>query len=79
MYLDISVPMGMKTGSTLCQCTTDVIRYIMLSQNVHVYNYIDDAICVDKCQNAQKEFNTLDALFEFLGVPINPKKVIPPS
>ena len=31
-YLDISVPMGMKSGSALCHSTTDVIRHIMASK-----------------------------------------------
>ena len=78
-YLDISIPMGMKTGSALCQRMTDVIRHIMQSKNVRVFNYIDDVICVHERQNAHQEFDTLYSLFEFLGLPINPKKVVPPT
>ena len=78
-YIDISIPMGMKTGSALCQRTTDVIRHIMQSKNVHVFNYIDDVICVHECQKARQEFDTLLLLSEFLGLPINPKKVVPPT
>ena len=33
-YLDLSVPMGMKSGSALCQRVTDVLRHIMRSKNV---------------------------------------------
>ena len=78
-YIDISIPMGMKTGSALCQRTTDVIRHIMQSKNVRVFNYIDDVICVHERQHARQEFDTLFSLFEFLGLPINPKKVVPPT
>ena len=78
-YLDISIPMGLKTGSALRQRTTDVIRHIMMSQGVATYNYIDDVICIHKRPNANAEFELLYSLFEFLGVPINPKKVVPPS
>ena len=50
-YIDISIPMGMKTGSALCQRTTDVIHHVMQSKNVRVYNYIDDVICVYQRHN----------------------------
>ena len=64
----------------LCQRTTDVIRHIMASKQIEVYNYIDDIIYVHKTDNAQTEFNILHSLFEFLGLPINPNKVVtPPS
>ena len=78
-YLDISVPMGMKVGSALCQRTTDILRHVMAFLDVCVYNYVDDVICVHRRHNATQEFRTLYSLFEFLGLPINPKKVCPPS
>ena len=78
-YLDLSVPMGLKTGSAMCQRTTDVIRHVMRSKNIDVYNYLDDIICVHQIENASEEFDTLYSLFEFLGLPINPKKVVPPT
>ena len=76
-YLDISVPMGMRTGSVLCQRTTDIIQYFMASKGVIIRNYIDDVIAIHPRHQAEHEFNTLYSLFEFLGVPINPKKVVP--
>ena len=78
-YIDISIPMGMKTRSALCQRTTDIIQNIMISQGVATYNYIDDVICIHKSANATAEFDLLFSLFEFLGVPVNPKKVVSPS
>ena len=78
-YLDVSVPMGMKTGSALCQHTADVLHHVMTSRGVRTFNYMDEVICVHRRQNADTEFETLYSLFEFLGIPINPKKVVPPS
>ena len=40
--LDISIHMGMKSGSALCQCTNDIIRHIMALKTIKVY--IDDVI-----------------------------------
>ena len=36
-YIDISIPMGMKTGSALCQRTTDIIRHVMQTKNLQLY------------------------------------------
>ena len=77
-YLDISIPMGIKMGSALCQRTTDVIRHVMMSRDIRTYNYIDDIICIRKRHNADAKFDTLFSLFEFLGVPVNPNKVVRP-
>ena len=71
--------MGMKSGRALCRRTTDVLRRVMHSHNVLIYNYIDGVICVHRRENANDEFHILHSLFEFLGIPINPKKVVPPS
>ena len=78
-YLDISIPMGMRTGSVLCQRMTDVIRYVMVSRGVTIRNYIDDVIAIHPHHCADKDFDTLYSLFEFLGIPVNPKKVVPPT
>ena len=51
----------------------------MASRGVKTFNYIDDIICIHRCQKADAEFKTLYSLFEFLGIPIKPKKVVPPS
>ena len=61
---------------TSCQRTTNVIRHVMTSRDVRTYNYIDDIICIHKRHNADTEFGTLFSLFEFLGVPVNPSKVV---
>ena len=52
---------------------------VMQSKNVCVFNCIDDIICVHEHQNAHQEFDTLFSLFEFPGLPIHPKKVVPPT
>ena len=63
-YLDISLPMGYKNRkcTALCQRITDVIRQIMASKGVTVFNYTDDVICVHARRNAHKEFNLLHSL-----------------
>ena len=72
-YLGISISMGIKMGSALCQCTTDVICHVVTSRDVRTYNGI---ICIHKRHNADAEFDTLFLLFKCLGVPVNPSKVV---
>ena len=49
------------------------------AQNFVAFNYIDDKIMIHKRHSAQAEFDVALSLFEFLGIPVNPKKVVPPS
>ena len=71
--------MGLKMGSVICQPVTDVLRHVMQSKHVTLFNYLDDIICIHRHQNADTEFNMLYFLFKFLGLPVNSKKVVPPS
>ena len=78
-YLDIRVPISMRLGSTFCQHVTDIICHIMSSKWLVIFNYIDDIICRHSHKNADAEFCLLYSLFEYLGLPMNPKKVVPPA
>ena len=68
----------MKAGSALWQHTNDVICHIMFSQNVRVYNLIDDVICVHKVKILRRN-STHFTHCEFLGVRTNPKREVPLS
>ena len=50
----------------------------MASGNVKVFNCIDDIICIHEHHKALAEFEILCSLFEILGIPVNPKKVVQP-
>ena len=57
--------MGLKTGSTICQCVTDVIHQVIQFKGTDVYNYLDVIICMHKIDNADTEFKMLYSLFDF--------------
>ena len=44
-----------------------------------MHNYIDDVIGVNAESDANLAFDTLKALFHYLGIPINPDKIEPPG
>ena len=73
------MPMGLTSGSVIYQRTTDALRLVMASKNVCVFNYIDDVITVHRRHNANKQFDTLHGLFRYLGIPVNPQKVVRPT
>ena len=76
-YVDVSVAFGYKHGSAQMQRLGDTIRHVMTSQRYAVFPYIDDIIGIQSTVNAQKAFDTLKALVDNLGLPINPKKLVP--
>ena len=78
-YVDVSVAFGYKHGSAQMQRLGDTIRHVMTSQRYAVFPYIDDIIGIQSAVNAQKAFDTLKALVDNLGLPINPKKLVPPA
>ena len=76
-YVDISIAFGYKHGSA--QRLGDTIRHIMTSQRYAVFPNIDDIIGVQSAVYAQRAFDTLKALVDNLGLPINPKKLVSPA
>ena len=56
----------------------DTIRHVMTSRYA-VFTYIDDIIGVQSAVDAQRAFDTLKALVDNLGLPINPKKLVSPA
>ena len=78
-YVDVSVAFGYKHGSAQMQRLRDTIRHVMTSQRYAVFPYIDDIIGVQSAVDAQRAFDTLKALVDNLGLPINPKKLVSPA
>ena len=78
VYIDLSMAFGLKTGSALCEKVTDILRDVMMSRGCLVHNYIDDIIGVHTRRDANHAFDTLKALFHYLGIPINPDELEPP-
>ena len=74
-YVDVSVAFGYKHGSAQIQRFGDTIWHVMTSQRYAVFPYIDDIIGVQSAVDAQRAFDTLKALVDNLGLPINPKKL----
>ena len=78
-YVDVALPFGFKQAASSCQMATDAITYLMWTQNNWIMAYLDDLVGVADPDKAQAAFLTLSNLLQALGLPINAKKVEPPS
>ena len=56
---------------------TNAIVYLIWSQKFLVMAYLDDIVA--SLNNAERSFLTLTHLLQHLGLPVNEKKVQPPS
>ena len=78
-YIDLSVPFRMKSGAAACQMTTNVITHALRSQKIWIINYLDDYLGVATPELAESHFMSVKNILADLGLPINSKKLEPPS
>ena len=75
MYVDVSVPFGFATGAASCQSCTDLVTWALRKCEIWVMSYLDDFLGVAQPHKATSEFLALKNLLEFLGLPLNVKKI----
>ena len=78
-YIDIGVAFGLKMGAAMCQICTDAIMLTLRKRNVWLINYLDDYIGVALPQLANDHFLALKNLLQYVGLPLNSKKIEEPS
>ena len=78
-YVDRSLSFGAVHGTAIFQRITDAVRKILASENIRVYNYIDDIFACAEESVAHEAFRRLEELIGELGLPINRDKVVAPA
>ena len=78
-YVDVSVAFGLKIGAAACQMCTDVITFKLRQQGAWVMNYLDDYVGVANKEKADSQFQSLLNILQQVGLPVNEKKLEPPS
>ena len=58
-FLDHFLQFGFKHGSSIFQCLSDGIWYIMSQEGHQVWNYIDDFLCVSLPSKITKTYDRL--------------------
>ena len=64
-YRVISVPIGLKTGSALCQRTIDVIHHVVSAKGIQMYKHIKNEMCLHKNDKTSGEPLILQAFLYF--------------
>ena len=78
-YVDKHLVFGAVNGTMIFQCISDAIRHMLSTQDVRVWNYIDDIFAAWESEGSDEKFEALCTLIKELGLPLNDKKVEPPS
>ena len=79
VYVDVSVPFGLKFGAAACQMCTDALTLTLRSQKLWLINYLDDYVGVAPPALANSHFLSLMNLLRFVGLPVNHTKVEEPA
>ena len=79
VYVDVGVTFGFKFGAAACQLCTDAITFTLRKCNVWLMNYLDDYLGVAKNYQAKSHYLSLVNILQYVGLPINQRKLEPPS
>ena len=79
IYIDKTLPFGLRSAAYLCQRTTNMIRYILKQRDVDIVNYIDDLGGADTPEKASLSYQVLKQTLKEIGVVENEKKACAPS
>ena len=74
IYINLTIPFGLCTGSLSMQRTTNGFVYIMYKQNIDVVGYIDDYAGANSRNIAQADFESVVEYFLLLGLVEFPEK-----
>ena len=73
-FIDVSVPFRFKFGAAESQMCTDLVMFTLCKHDSWLINYLDDYVGV-----ANSHFQALLNILQYVGLPINMKKVEQPS
>jgi hypothetical protein len=79
VFIDHSLPFGLRSAAFLCQRVTCAIAFLMRLRGASLCNYLDDFGGVDLASHAAAAYRGLAELLTDLGVLESPSKAAPPS
>ena len=79
VFIDLTVPFGLRSGAFFCQRVTTAIAFIMETRGCSLCNYLDDFGGVDAKDNAHRAFAELALVLRSLGISESLSKASPPS
>ena len=77
-FIDVSVAFSWVHRSTVFQCVSDAVTFIMARYGIRMFAYINDYILVSPRATADDHFRRLASTLFELGLPSNPDKQTSP-
>ena len=79
LYFDRVAPFGLRSAAMMCQRTTTAINHIYKNHNYSAVNYLDDFAGCEQKHIAAIAYDTLQYIFDSLGIQESISKACPPS
>ena len=79
VYLDLFLPMGLRSAALCCQRVSDAVSFICQSQGFQVINYLDDFGGAEKWDRADEAYHRLGDILRDCGLIESAEKACPPS
>ncbi|KAK3739170.1 hypothetical protein QZH41_007002 [Actinostola sp. cb2023] len=78
-YFDLRCPFGLRSSAMICQRTTSAVIHILKKIGFTADVYLDDFYGAEESTRSTEAFNTLQSLFDPLGLQSSPEKDCFPS
>ena len=79
VYVDRTLPMGLRSAAYICQRVTNIVTYILGQKGVRVVNYLDDIAGCENWDCAQAGFDQMGEVLEQMGLQEASNKATAPS
>ena len=79
LYIDRTLPFGLRSAAHICQRVTNMIRYILLLKGVSMVNFLDDFGGAEVPSYALQSYHTVGETVCDIGVEENIKKSAAPN
>ena len=79
IYIDRTLPFGLRSAAYICQRVTSMIKYVLSLFDCKIVNFLDDFGGADSPTKATQSYNTVATVLTSMGVEQNVKKSCPPS
>jgi len=78
-YFDLRCPFGLRSSAMICQRTTSAVIHILTQFGFTADVYLDDFYGAEESTRSTEAYNTLQSLFDQLGLQSSPEKDCFPS
>ena len=78
-YVDVTLPMGLRSAAYICQRVTNAVRYMCEQEGFTLTNYLDDFAGCENWEDADLAFRTSGEILDKCGLRESVDKACPPA